>query len=702
MEKPKIKLNVWIADLTYTQQTIAADVMPNAIGGIATFCDSILDLQQPIRLFKYPEKLIKALETDGIPDVIGFSNYVWNSQLAYGISKVLKTLKKKPIIIFGGPDFPVDHENQLDWFSKHPEIDFYIVKEAELAFSKLLKELDNSNLDVEAVKQKRIPSVQAIHKSGEVCFSDSIERIKDLSQIPSPYSTGVLDEFFDGKLLPIIQTNRGCPFSCTFCVEGITYFNKIYRSSSNKVSEELHYIAKKMEILRAQGGRNDLFIADSNFGMYKEDIDTCHVIAAVQKHNGWPEYINVATGKNQKERVLKASKIINGSLRLSGSVQSLDKDVLDNIKRKNIVVDDLMDLALQASEVGANSYSEIILGLPGDTKEKHFKTVKTVMEAGFTNIYLFQLMLLPGTQMCTPQEKIEYQMNLKYRVLPRCYGVYSLFDQTVSVAEIEQICVSTKDLTFNDYIDCRKMHLIVTIFYNDGIFQGLLKLLRSLNISTWEWIELMTKAIPPQPLSDLFQGFKLETENELWSNKEELQTFINDPNNCKKFINGELGNNLLFIHKTRAITSLVDSLCQMVLDVTHKLLSQHNFENSHFIYQFVEELVSFQKLRMSNIFTSRDTNPTGAFEYDIEKFEAEEELAPLDTYKFSYQKELSFKLSEEQKSLINRYIGIYGETEVGIGRIVSKVYVRKLFRSPQNALNMQLNEKQLEISGLQN
>ena len=54
-----------------------------------------------------------------------------------------------------------------------------------------------------------------------------IERIMDLSQIPSPYLSNRLDEFLDGKLLPITQTNRGCPFTCTFCTEGQGYWTKV-------------------------------------------------------------------------------------------------------------------------------------------------------------------------------------------------------------------------------------------------------------------------------------------------------------------------------------------------------------------------------------------------------------------------------------------------------------------------------------------
>ena len=98
-----------------------------------------------------------------------------------------------------------------------------------------------------------------------------------------------MDEFFDGKLQPTIQTTRGCPFACTFCVEGLDYYTKVYRNSFEKTSLDLEYIAKKMYDVRKKGGRNDLWLVDSNFGMYSQDIDTCKIIAKCQEQYHWPD-----------------------------------------------------------------------------------------------------------------------------------------------------------------------------------------------------------------------------------------------------------------------------------------------------------------------------------------------------------------------------------------------------------------------------
>ena len=144
-----------------------------------------------------------------------------------------------------------------------------------------------------------MPSVHRIGPDGSFHASPLEERVLDLSTLPSPYLTGLLDPFFDGVLLPIIQTNRGCPFRCTFCDEGKPYFSRVAKNRSDKSHREIHYIAEKMAASSAQGGRRlDLQIADSNFAMYKEDLEICATIAEVQEKYGYPQYIGVATGKN--------------------------------------------------------------------------------------------------------------------------------------------------------------------------------------------------------------------------------------------------------------------------------------------------------------------------------------------------------------------------------------------------------------------
>ncbi|MBT4488289.1 MAG: hypothetical protein HOH61_22795 [Rhodospirillaceae bacterium] len=672
-------LIVWLADLTYTQQTIAADVIPTAIGGIATYAESKLSLTTPIKIFKYPEALQDALNAGERPDVIGFSNYVWNGDLAYAFAQAIKKHYPDTIIVFGGPNYPTDGEEQAEYLAENPLIDFYIIKEGEVAFTNLLAAIIADEGDVDAVMGRELGSVHFRPSQGTAILTPVVDRLTDLTEIPSPYLSGRLDEFFDGKLLPILQTNRGCPFSCTFCVEGVGYYNKVRKNGVEKIDAELQYIGRKMQERRDDGGRNDLFIADSNFGMYADDVHTAHSLARTRQAYQWPEYINVATGKNQKERVLEVSRIVDGALRLSGSVQSLDPGVLENIKRTNIDAQDLFDLGLKAAEVGANTYSEIILALPGDSLKAHLSTVKTVMEAGFNNIYLFQLMLLPGTDMATDDCKRRFAMETRYRVLPRCYGHFEVLGDPVVAAEIEEICVSNATLSYEDYLEARRLHLLVTIFYNDGVFETLLKVIRQMGLSEFRWIEILLQSSIPPALAPLFESFETATREELWTDKSGLEAFVRQPGNVEKYIDGELGNNLLFSHKTQAITTYFEDLAEFARDTMQTLLSEADCDSEE-LFHFMDEALRFHCLRASHLFVGIEQTPSETFDYDIQAYLASDQDQGYETFKLPASRKYNFVLDATQIALIERNIGIYGTSPVSISRILSKVHVKKLFR----------------------
>ncbi len=135
-----IDLKIYLADLTYTQQTIAADVIPQAIGGIASYAEKHLKLKHKIKLFKYPEKLISFLEKEK-PDIIGFSNYIWNFELSKKFCKVIKKIYPDTITVIGGPNFPIDEKQLKEFAEKNNMFDFIILKEGELAFKNLIEKI---------------------------------------------------------------------------------------------------------------------------------------------------------------------------------------------------------------------------------------------------------------------------------------------------------------------------------------------------------------------------------------------------------------------------------------------------------------------------------------------------------------------------------------------------------------------------------
>ena len=672
---------IWFADLTYTQQTVAADVIPAATASIAEYIESeVNDIRSSI--FKYPEDLIESIQDNNLerPKIIFFSNYIWNCALSCEFAKTLRKLYPELKIIIGGPNYPLDLVSREQFLRERPFIDYYIRHEGEQVGLNLVKEI----LGKRELSSDPINGVDFIKDNNFIPGGEE-PKIKDLSCLPSPYLSGKLDKFFDGRLLPIMQTNRGCPFTCSFCAEGTDYYSKVSFFPISRIQSEIGYISKKMEEVRKLGGRNDLFIADSNFGMYPRDLEICETIQESRESTGWPEYINVATGKNAKERVLKAATIIEGALRLSGSVQSLTPEVLKNIKRENIDVEALYELGLKSGETGANTYSEIIMCLPGETLESHFQTIKNVIESGFKVVHNFQLMILPGTPMHNPDYREKYGMNLAYRVLPRCYGDFEVMGNRIVCAEVETICTSTDSFSFDDYINARLMHLLIAVFYNDGVFGGVLNLLRGFDLSPFVWLREIYSIILDMENYGPFGDFISDTRNELWDSKEKLVQFTQDPSKIQLFISGELGNNLLFSHKSKLIFSQLNTLGNLAHSAAEGLLKKSPNAKEN-ISKILNDIINYHVSVGSSLFDLDKTSSYLELSTDVESLIAysESELSKrsfnLEDYIYNEPRMVLIGMNSDAHDLISRMQSIYGTDNVGTSRILSKVHLSRLFR----------------------
>lgn len=673
-------MKIWLADLTYTQATVASDVVPAAIGMLAEYLHYRDKSLRVDKLIKYPEDLIKCVEVDA-PDIIGFSNYVWNSTLSLSFAMSLKEVFPNLTIIFGGPNFPDNPIEQEDYLLEHDCIDFYVAREGEHGFYSLVKQL--CDIGAESIKAKgvQIDGVSYTTSRGRIVCGPT-NRLPALEEIPSPYLNGSLDEFLDGRLMPVVQTARGCPFTCTFCTEGLDYWNKVRHKDQTTVNGELQYIAGKMAVLPDAKRRLDLLIADSNFGMFREDIETCRQIGELQETHGYPNYINVATGKNRKERVLEAAKLVKGAMKFAGSVQSLDPEVQKNIKRSNISAEGILEMAMQSNEAGANSYSEVILGLPGDTLEKHRSTLRSLVEARFNTISMYTLMMLMGTELGSPETRARFSMGTRYRVIPRCFGSYELCGKTINSVEIEEVCVSNSTLSFEDYLSCRRVNLFVNILYNDAIFEELFVVLKTLDISVWDWIEEASNHDPGSVLSTIVNNFLDETRAELWESKEELESYVNTNKNMDRYFSGELGGNLIFKYKAITLIEAFDELVDIARMAALNLIEKkfvHQIDVMQVLAKLVNEVMVYKSAQVCGIFNGPSTVKI-KLGTDIKALTSAKSLRDL-LLSVREEREAEFSHDRNQLDILESYGKLFGKDIKGVTRTLSRVYLKRLFRS---------------------
>ena len=222
--------------------------------------------------------------------------------------------------------------------------------------------------------------------------------------------------------------------------------------------------------------------------MFKQDIEKSRIIQSIQKEFGWPKTISVSTGKNMKERVISVAQMLGGALNVAASLQSTDENVLDFIKRDNISLEALDSMREQTGNVGSETFTELILGLPGDSKKAHIKTLKDVIDTDMGIIRMYQLILLPQTELNTPDTRNAYEMKTKHRLMPRSFGKYEILGKEFCAIESEEICIENNSLSFNDYVECRELDMTVEIIHNGGIFDELKGFCKWLEVSWFDFL----------------------------------------------------------------------------------------------------------------------------------------------------------------------------------------------------------------------
>ena len=196
------------------------------------------------------------------------------------------------------------------FINKYACADLFVQHEGELALAKIVQKYIEVNYNKKQLLNNisELGNCFFIDSSKNLLSSPKLPRLEDLDDIPSPYLTGLFDKFLsDSSYMPMIQTNRGCPYSCTFCQEGESYFTKVKRHSLNYVTTELNYISERAPV------SSGLWITDSNWAMYKWDEDIAKHIASIQKKSGWPSEIISSTGKANLDRIIRITKILNNN-----------------------------------------------------------------------------------------------------------------------------------------------------------------------------------------------------------------------------------------------------------------------------------------------------------------------------------------------------------------------------------------------------
>lgn len=336
-----------------------------------------------------------------------FSNYMWSDGLNLDVSRAVKRHDAGNVCIHGGPSTPNYEQACRDFMQRHPSVDVAVHGEGELTTAEVLERIQRDEAGV-LIVDDGLGALQGItfrRGDGELVRTEPRLRMREPDIIPSPYAEGVFDAYEGRVEAAIVETNRGCPFKCTFCDWGSATNQKVSRFEMDRVRGEIEWI-----------GRNRvgvLWIADANFGMLKRDLEIAEWIVEVRRRHGYPREVVVNYTKNANERLARIIKVFSdGGIISQGiiSIQTSDEETLKVIDRQNIKTEKYDELIEIFSDLGLPLSTDLMIGLPGITPAAFDRDLQRYFDADVA-VKAYPTQLLPNSPMAHPAYLERYRIQ---------------------------------------------------------------------------------------------------------------------------------------------------------------------------------------------------------------------------------------------------------------------------------------------------
>jgi len=338
-----------------------------------------------------------------------FSNYMWSMDVNLQVSQAIKNHDQRNLTIHGGPSTPEYKQASADFMAANRSVDVSVHGEGEVAITEIFAHIIKSAEGEVTYDQPLLSEITGI------TFRDKLnqglirtagrKRMAAPDEVPSPYLAGLFDGYQGRVEAAIIESNRGCPFGCTFCDWGSATNQKVRKFDLDRVKDEIEWI-----------GRNKvrvIWIADANFGLYDRDIELSQFIVDTKQKYGFPQEVVVNYTKNSTWRLVEIIKIFTaGGIISQGiiSIQTTDEKTLEVINRKNIKTEKYDELTKVFYDLKLPLSTDLMIGLPGITVEAFNNDLQRYIDMD-VSVKAYPTQLLPNSPMADPDYIEKYQIK---------------------------------------------------------------------------------------------------------------------------------------------------------------------------------------------------------------------------------------------------------------------------------------------------
>ncbi len=461
-----MRLNIILGDLIHNRH-IYNYAVPLNIAYVAERTKQVVGESVSMQLFKFPDELIASLQER--PAVLALSNYDWNVNLNRAVISLAREINPNLFVVMGGPNIRKSSEGIQQFLESRTDVDAYVIEEGEAGFPRLVEYL--LGVGPESLRKRlhrdevRIENLAYLAGDGRTLIQGGCSETSRTEPIPypSPWLSGALDRYLleppSFPLLPMIESNRGCPYQCAYCTNcrrGSFAGRKMRKFPMEIVLEELRYIFSK--------SRYDfhLIVADGNFGIFERDVEIAHEILRLAEKHKKARSVEICSDKNSLHRNIAIYEILQGLCVPDFAMQTFNEQVLANIGRRNVKIPALERFVQTINEKGLRVYTDLLVGLPGETKTSHLASVKKAFDVGFHKVNVGDIRLLPGSRMEEDDYQEQYHLKTRFRVIPSAYGAYG----GRRVVEYERCIRETDTMSEEDFLSLRLFHGYNFVLYN--------------------------------------------------------------------------------------------------------------------------------------------------------------------------------------------------------------------------------------------
>ena len=150
------------------------------------------------------------------------------------------------------------------------------------------------------------------------------------------------------------------------------------------------------------------------------------------------------------------------------SLQSLSPEALNNISRSNISPEQYRSQLKKYRGAGVPTYTELILGLPGETLESFERGLCQVIESGQHNsVTVYNFELLPGSEMAGDESMARFGI----RTVSKELFQYHCKPMEKTISGYSNIVVGTYSMTVDEWIEASLFGIFVQVMHHFGLAQ---------------------------------------------------------------------------------------------------------------------------------------------------------------------------------------------------------------------------------------